>query len=334
MNRNTVCFVSICSFLSAQYAARTAIEIEAIVVKTSFTAGQFQPWANKYLSISNLPQDYEEYTIETVRLRVVGEPDESKQYLIVFDKRTLAPFVSLGAGNLIYNINGQEEYTEPEPTALPTFDKPDRGMPSLPREFNLATTKGKQAEVLANYLYEVREHKNNLLSGTLEQMPQDGQAIRIMLERLEMEERRVLRLFTGDTIRTAQRHVWRILPEYDDMNERTIFRFSSERGVQEANSSIGTPVQLSIAITERAPELNEKELKRQSKLEGIIFNKPGTGLVSLSHSGRVLARETLPLTQVGSTQALSRRMFNIKEAGNTAVYFDPNTGAILKIVSE
>lgn len=29
MNRNTVCFVSICSFLSAQYAARTAIEIEA-----------------------------------------------------------------------------------------------------------------------------------------------------------------------------------------------------------------------------------------------------------------------------------------------------------------
>lgn len=313
---------------------RTVVEVEAIVVKTSYTPGAYQPWASKYLSVLSQPSAIESYKIEGVHLSVAGEPDPDKQYLVAFEKKSLAPFVSLGTGNIIYNINGQEEYVAPQATTLPTFAEPDRTLPSLPREFSLATTKGKQAELLASYLYEVREHKANLLSGSLEQMPKDGEAIRIMLERLEAEERRCLRLFLGDTVHKAERHVWRITPEHDDMNERTLFRFSPELGILKAESSNGTPAQLSIAITERAPELDDKELKKQSKLEGIIFNKPGAGLVSLSLGGKQLAKETLPLTQVGSIQALSKRMFNLKDSGNTAIYFDPRTGAILKVVGE
>lgn len=313
---------------------RTVVEVETIIVKTSYSPGAYQPWASKYLSVLSHPNTTQSYAIEGVHLRVVGEPDPEKQYLVAFEKKSLAPFVSLGAGNLIYNINGQEEYVAPTPTALPTFAEPDRTMPSLPREFSLATTKGKQAELLAGYLYEVREHKANLLSGSLEQMPKDGEAIRIMLERLEAEERRCLRLFLGDTVHKAERHLWRITPEHEDMNERMLFRFSDEQGLLPADCPSGMPAQLSIAITERAPELDDKELKKQSKLEGIIFNKPGAGLVSLSLGGKQLAKETLPLTQVGSIQALSKRMFNLKDSGNTAIYFDPRTGAILKVVGE
>ena len=98
----------------------------------------------------------------------------------------------------------------------------------------------------------------------------------------------------------------------------------------------GTPIHLSLRATERTEELPEKEQKKKEKqLEGsIVYNLPGQALVTLSCEGRTIASDKLPLTQLGSKQALAPKMFNLTQGQATAVYFDIRTGAILDIRQE
>ena len=56
--------------------------------------------------------------------------------------------------------------------------------------------------------------------------------------------------------------------------------------------------------------------------------------MTLNYEGRTIASDKLPLTQLGSKQALAPKMFNLTQGQATAVYFDIRTGAILDIRQE
>ncbi len=315
---------------------KTEIEVSALVVETTTTPGVLHPWASKYLGTMPLQQEGKRYHLAGVALRVVGVPDSEKQYLVAFDRKTVAPFVRLAPGNLIYSINGDAD-PAPEAPALtiPSPVVPDRAMPALPREYSLATTEAKRAEIAATYIYDLREHAMGVVTGDAENMPKDGDAMRLALEHLRREEQRTLRLFLGDTTQTARIHRWRVVPETEDVDGRILFRFSTEWGVVEADDLSGDAVYLSSHIVERAPALDEKEQRRRdAKPEGIVYNMPGTADVRINLGDRELAKARLPITQVGTTQTLAKRMLNIKEGATTAVYFDLNTGALLRVTSE
>lgn len=313
---------------------RTQLEVIATVRERIYTPGVYAIWAEKYLGVPMPNRAERQYAITDVQIRTYGVADTEKQYLIAFDKRTIAPFVSLGQNNLIYNINGREEPKLETKTQLPTPTLPDRALPALPREYSLATSEAKQAELAAAYLYEVREAAMSIVTGEVESMPKDGESMRLILDKLRTEEKRTLRLFAGDTTERYTQHRWEITPESEDMNGRILCRFSEAEGVLDAMAREGYPVLFSLQITERAPELNNKDRKKHEKLEGITYNVPGAGIATVDYSGRPLARQSVPITQVGGVQVLSKKMFNVKDAGITAVYFDPNTGALERIVNE
>lgn len=313
---------------------RTEIEVSAIVLERTMTPGELYPWAVKYLGTEPINTARREYELAGVAMRLVGVPDTTRQYLIAFDRRSVAPFVRLAPGNLLYSINGSQE-PSPTPTGLtlPPPVVPDRTMPTLPRDYSLATTAARRAEVAAAYIFDLREHLLGVVSGEAEQMPRDGEAMRLALAHLRTEEARTTRLFLGDTTTVARLYTGRIVPE-EGMTGHTVFRFSPEWGIVDADDLSGDPIQLDLSVIERAPALDDKEQKKRDKMEGFAYNLPGTADIRLRLNGRVLVTERLPLTQLGTIQYLAKRMLNLKEGATTAIYFDPTTGALSRVTNE
>lgn len=314
---------------------QTELEITAIVRQSTYTPGTFAPWAERYLSLTPTLGTETKYELTHIDMKAIGVPDPSKEYLVLFDKKTVAPFVTLTQDGIIYSINGQQApLSEAEPIQ-PADTLPSRIMPALPKEYSLATSSYKQAEILAGYLYEVRESLMSIVTGNAEYLPKDGESMRLTLEQLRIEERRALRLFVGDTAVRYSTYRWRVKPELEDMHGRELCRFSSDQGVLATAEVAGQPLFFDLHIESRGDKLTEKEQKRLARLEGVVYNVPGTALVDLRlGSEKPILSRRISLPQVGTVQALSKRMFNLAEGANTAVYFDPITGEITSIRNE
>lgn len=313
---------------------RTEYLITATVLHKHFTPGELAPWSAKYLGKETELQERNNYELLDIRVSPASVADTTKRYVVAFDKKSIAPFVNLTHNGTLYSINGSIAPKEQEPYRAPIYPQVDRSMPALPQEYSLATNKSKRAELAATYLYEVREHAMSIVSGSVEQMPKDGESMRLILDKLKTEEKRVLRLFEGDTTYRTERVSFRIVPETEDMNDRLLFRLSTQWGIVANDDLSGEPITFTMKIIERSPTLEPKERLRREKLEGIVYNVPGLAELIVSLREKELLRARLPITQVGTTQSLSRKMFNIKEYGKTAVYLDPYSGALDRVTTE
>ena len=321
---------------------QTKVQISIVVRERTYTPGVLSSYADKYLSQKATAEPTRTYEITGSALRILGEPDTTKLYLIAFDKKSTAPFVMLTDRGILYSINGSMGSTEESsshylpPVQVLEQKVADRALPSLPREYAQAGTKSKQAEIAANYLYEVRESAMNILTGSVDNMPKDGESMRLVLDRLRAEERRTQRLFLGDTTERVTTYSFVYDPTGEDARDVVIARFSELGGLVGRDDLSGAPVLLSLQATERAEPLGEKEQRKKDKqLEGsVVYTLPGEALLTLTYEGRKLASDKLPLTQLGTQQALAPKMFNLAPSQPTAVYLDTRTGAILSIHQE
>lgn len=313
---------------------KTEYEVSVLVLEKRFTPGPLAPWATKYLGYDVLVEEQRSSEIIQAEIRAIGVPNLDKRYLVAFDKKTIAPFVSLSDAGILYSINGSKAIERHNSSIIaPSYPNPDRTMPALSREYSLAITDSKRAEIAATYLYEVRENALNIVAGEVEQMPKDGESMRLILDKLKAEESRTLRLFEGDTTQIAYVKTWRVVPSDQDQ-KLVLFNFSPDFGIVADGDVSGSPVVLDIRVIDRTPALDPKELARREKSEGIVYNLPGLAEVSLLSDGQIIKSERLPLTQVGTIQTLSKKMLNIKESGTTSIYFDIRSGALDRITTE
>ncbi len=313
---------------------KTELDVIVSVKETIYQKGKYQAWAKKFLALEPKAQNERKFSIDGVRCQVVGVPDEEKQYLVAFDKKSIAPCLYLGEGNLIASVNAKTLPKQEKEVKQKANKEADTTFPALPRDYTMATTEAKRAEIVANYIYEVRETMNDIVLGRAEQMPSDGEAMQLVLGRLKQEEARAKRLFLGDTVVHYRELHFRIQPKREAIKQDTLFRFSPDWGVVEKSDLSGDAVFVSLDIIEEHPELTEQERKKLEKKEGLIYNLTGIGLLRLELNGKELLQERVPLTQLGTIQALNKKMFNLKEGAQTAVFFDQRTGAIERISNQ
>ncbi len=313
---------------------KTEIDVIVSVKEESYQKGQYQAWAKKYLALEPKAKNETKFSIEGIRSELVGVPDEDKQYLVAFDKKSVAPCLYLGAGNLIASVNAKVQPRKKAEVLQKANKEIDSTSPALPRDYTMATTEAKRAEIVANYIYELRETMNDIVLGQAEQMPSDGEAMKLVLNRLKQEERRAKRLFLGDTIVRYRELRFRIKPTREAIEEGTLFRFSPDWGLVDKSDLSGDPVLYSLDIIEALPELSAKEREKLEKKEGLIYNLTGVGLLSIKLNDETLLEQRLPLTQLGSIQSLNKKMFNLKSGATTSVIFDQRTGAIEQISNQ
>lgn len=314
---------------------KTELVVDAEVTQVTCKAGPYYLYAEKYLGVKNAITDDEVYyELGKVKLINRGVPDKNNTYIVSFKPGTVAPYAYLTEEGLLCSINA--EYI-PEPV-------PESGSPAketkktvatdasvLSEELLMAGSTAKQAEVAARQIYRIRESRMNILTGEADNLPPDGQAMKLVIEELEAQEQALTNLFVGVMTRTTEHYEITVEPT-DDLEKEILFRFSRHLGVVDADDLGGEPVYMNLKAIERAPQLDPKEAEKKEKsLKGIVYNVPGKAGIEIFTGRKSLYKGEAQITQFGTQEDLAPVMFEDKKAP-VKVYFYPETGAIKQII--
>jgi hypothetical protein len=313
---------------------KTSFVINVEVTKISIKAGPYYKYAERYLGVKDVPaEDRVYYELGEITLTNKGVPDENNRYMIEFKQKTVAPFVYLTDEGLLCAINA--EYTpdaEPPKKETPENKQQPSGVSVsvFTEELLMAGSIAKQAEVAAKQIYKLRESKTDILTGDADNMPPDGEAMKIVITKLEEQEKALTKLFTGTEAREVSYFDVSILPE-DELEHEVLFRFSSKLGILDADDLAGEPVYMNLKALERTPELDPKEAaKKEKEFKGVIYNVPGKALVEIVRTNKtILKRETL-VVQFGTQEALIPVLLEDKKEPVKVIFY-PGTGTIKQI---
>ena len=323
---------------------QTEIKIEAEATRQHYEPGQFSKYAERYLRLRDVKQEAEtSWTLDEVKVNIVGVPDPSNIYFVEMKDRTTAPLMELTADGIVRSINlpfsGDKKVEQPQ-----AKQQEDEALPDprtfLTEEILMTNSTAKMAELVAREIYSIRESKNALLRGEAENLPKDGAQLQIMLDNLNKQEKAMVQMFEGKVTTEKHHFTKRVTPE--EMSNHVVFRFSKKLGFVEADDLAGEPVELSIVNKQLIPEQPaEPEGKssrsifsiltngNKSAIEGVAYNVPGKADVKLTYQHKDIINTELSLTQFGTREYLADQLFNRNTV--TKVLFDVNTGALLKI---
>ena len=323
---------------------QTEIKIEAEATRQHYEPGQFSKYAERYLRLRDVKQEAEtSWTLDEVKVNIVGVPDPSNIYFVEMKDRTTAPLMELTADGIVRSINlpftGDKKAEQPQ-----AKQQEDEALPDprtfLTEEILMTNSTAKMAELVAREIYSIRESKNALLRGEAENLPKDGAQLQIMLDNLNKQEKAMVQMFEGKVTTEKHHFTKRVTPE--EMSNHVVFRFSKKLGFVEADDLAGEPVELSIVNKQLIPEQPaEPEGKssrsiisiltngNKSAIEGVAYNVPGKADVKLTYQHKDIINTELSLTQFGIQEYLAPQLFNRNTV--TQVLFDVNTGALLKI---
>ncbi len=314
---------------------KTELVVDAEVTKVVCKAGPYYQYAEKYLGVKDaVTEDEVHYELGKLTLVNHGVPDADNTYIVEFKGGTVAPYAYLTEEGLLCSINA--EYT-PEESPLKTIQKSAKKPAKvtdasvLSEELLMAGSTARQAEVAAKQIYRIRESRMNILTGEADNLPPDGEAMKLVIQQLEEQEKSLTNLFTGIETRETTHYEVSITP-YDDLEGEVLFRFSKKMGIVDADDLGGTPVCMNLKATDRAPVLDAKEAEKKEKsMKGIIYNIPGKASIEISMNRKTLYKGEAQITQFGTREGLAPVMFEDKKAP-VKVYFYPETGAIKQII--
>ncbi|MBE6300414.1 MAG: DUF4831 family protein [Parabacteroides distasonis] len=314
---------------------KTSLLVNAEVIKITSKAGPYYKYAEKYLGVKNaISEDKVYYQLGKISLENKGIPDPDNTYIVEFKSGTVAPYAYLTEEGLLCSINA-EYMPEKSTTEEARKRKQQSGQIAdasvLSEELLMAGSTAKQAEVAAKQIYRIRDSRLNILTGEADNLPPDGEAMKLVIQQLEEQEQALTNLFTGIQVRDTSDYEITIDP-YDDLEKEILFRFSPQLGIVAADDLGGAPVYLDLKAIDRAPALEPKEAEKKEKsLKGIIYNIPGKASIAISMNKKTLLKGEVQVTQFGTQEGLAPVMFEDKKAP-VKIYFYPETGAIKQII--
>ena len=312
---------------------KTQIELEIKANKIRYTPGEFSKYANRYLRLNNVSTDPEEYwELTSVKITPIGVPNGDATYFVKLKDKTVAPLIELTENGVIKSIN--VPYTKSNtPKAhgvTPTIPNKINPRDFLTEEILIASSTAKMAELVAKEIYNIRESKNALLRGQADNTPSDGAQLKIMIDNLNAQEEAMTEMFAGTRDKEEKTFTIRLTPD-KELENAVVFRFSKKLGVVSNDDLAGVPyyINLKDLKTVKMPQEDEKKKK---DLDGIAYNVPGQALVTLTDGKKKLYESEIPVTQFGIIEYLAPVLFN--KNSTIKVYFDPNTGGLLKVERE
>ena len=213
---------------------KTSFIINAAVTKVTVKAGPYYRHAEQYLGVKNVAtEDVVYYELGKVTLTNKGVPDKENIYKIEFKQKTVAPFAYLTRDGLLCAIN--ENYTpEIEDEERLVEQKKSATSPTsvYTEDLLMAGSVARQAEVAAKQIYHLRDSRTNIITGEADNLPPDGEALKIVISKLEEQEKALTNLFVGTEVRETEYFDISIIPE-DELNREILFRFSTKLGILE-----------------------------------------------------------------------------------------------------
>ncbi|MEG1563552.1 MAG: DUF4831 family protein [Bacteroides sp.] len=310
---------------------KTQIEIAIRANKVSYVPGEFYKYAERYLRLNNVTSNPQEYwELVNVQVNATGIPDSENVYFVKMKDKTVAPLIELTEDGIIKSINRPTSIKKGIPATPLTaaIKKSVNPRDFLTEEILMSSSSAKMAELIAKEIYNIRESRNALVRGQADNMPKDGEQLKLMLDNLEEQEHAMTEMFAGTRKIEEKVFTIRLTPNKEFKNE-IAFRFSKKLGIVANNDLAGEPAYINLKNM-KTLHLPQEEGKR--KVEGIAYNVPGKALVTLTKGKDILFEGELPITQFGSVEYLAPALFNKK--ATTMVSFNPATGGLVKVDRE
>ena len=309
---------------------KTQIELEIKANKVSYTPGEFSKYADRYLRLTNVSAEPDEYwELNSVKVKSVGVPNSETTYFVKLKDKTVAPLMELTEDGIVKSINVPYSKSNETKKAAPVTPATVKANPRdfLTEEILMASSTAKMAELVAKEIYNIRESKNALLRGQADNTPSDGAQLKIMLDNLNLQERAMTEMFSGTLKEEPQTFTIRLTPK--EMNNEVAFRFSKRLGIVANDDLAGEPYYISITDL-KTPAIPEEDGKK--KVDGVAYNVPGRAHVILTGNNKKIFDGELPVTQFGTIEYLAPVLFN--KNSTIKVLFDTATGGLIKVDRE
>ena len=316
------------------FLPKTAVNVTLLVEKTSYQPGEFCRYAERFLRLRDVsPESSVAYRIVGIKQYPVAVADTAKRYAVKFDAKTVASNVRLSDDGVLLAIN-----TDPvENASVQRFVAAPRGSLPNPRRFMSeeilsAGSTAKMAELTAQDIYEIRESRNLLVRGQADNMPKDGDQLRLMLHQLDLQDRVLTSLFAGNISKDTAEYIFTVIPD-KEIQRDILFRFSQKLGLLDQDDLGGTPYYIIIKDLQTVPPAEPVDPKKKNKpVQGIYVNIPGKMRVSVSNATQTLVTDDFPAGQFGNVELLSGALFNKRYT--TRLTLNPVSGAVERLDAE
>ncbi|MBP5776657.1 MAG: DUF4831 family protein [Prevotella sp.] len=316
------------------FLPKTAIQITVQIEKSTYTPGDFCKYAERYLRIKGVsPTPSVSYRITAIRQEAIAVADTTKGFAVKFDAKTSATNVRLSDDGILLAINAEPKKLD----APQKYTPAPRSAAINPRQYMseeilAAGSTAKMAELTAQDIYEIRESRNLLVRGQADNMPKDGEQLRLMLNQLDQQDRAMTSLFTGTTVNDTTEHTITIVPD-KDINRQILFRFSQKLGLVDQDDLAGTPYYITIEDLKTVPAPEPVDPKKKGKqVPGVYVNIPGRLRSTVSNAKEALVTAEFPAGQFGNVELLSGALFNKRYT--TRLWLHPLSGAVEKLEAE
>ena len=293
------------------FLPKTAVRVVVQVEKTTYTPGEFCKYADRYLRLKDVSSESSvSYRMTDLRVEPVAMAYTTKGFSVKFDPKSVAANIALSDDGVLLAINATPKPADVKPAFRPA-PKPATMNPRqlMSEEILAAGSTAKMAELTAQDIYEIRESRNLLIRGQADNMPKDGEQLKLMLSQLEMQDRALSSLFSGQTVKDTTEKVMIIM----------------------ADKLAGEPYYIRVANLRIVP-MPDADDKKKKQEPGLYINVPGKMKVTLYDAVEPIHVEELPAGQFGNVELLSGALFNKRYA--THIWMNPISGAVDRLEAE
>lgn len=310
------------------------IEAERVVRKP----GEFYKYALKYLDTKPITEPSESWDVKSITVYPRGVADEERRYLMQF-KNGSTPFIIVNDENLPLAVNTEQIPATDAPVipqaqaAAPTPLQTPTARQAVTEEMLQSQSTAKRAELAAAQIYALRQSRTDLITGQAEQMPPDGNAMKLILDNINAQEAALTAMFLGTEQHSTEVETVTVTPT-GDVSDMVVARLSAIDGIVGADDLTGSPIYLNLSIEQEGEmPVNEKGEEKRFPKGGVAYAIPGSANVAVTWHGRDLWTGTVPMAQFGVVFGLDPGMFTDKKAP-AYLLLDPVTGAIRELGSK
>ena len=312
---------------------KTSFIVNAEVTKKTVKAGQYYRYAERYLGVKDIAtEDYVSYELGRVTVINKGIPDPENAFKIEFKQKTVAPFVYLTSDGLLCAINEEYIPEKPEESANPEQKKASTQPISsvFTEELLMAGSAPRQAEIAAKQIYRLRESRTDILTGEADNLPPDGDALKLVISKLDEQIETLTQLFIGTETYETSYFDMSIVPE-KELEKEILFRFSSKLGILDSDDLGGEPIYMNLKPLAGIPALDPKEAEKKLKeMKGVIYNNPGKAEMEIIRNTRTILKKVVDVVQFGTQDVLLPSMLDDKKEPHRILFY-PDLGAIKHI---
>lgn len=315
------------------YSPKTTITVDFTYVVETHEQGIYSDFAEAMLGTD--AAETENRTIYTLQKAQIGTassadysrphkviPDACVPMLLTINEKGVLKGYNLPAEHSVKSDNKHKSSTNKAQTSdkyLPVSIAP------YPEEVLEAATPLAQANAVAKQIFRIRETRMYLLNGEVEHLPADGQAMKLVLDELDKQEKALTELFIGKkSVRTEHKRIL-LQPSEED----NLYFFSEENGFTNADNLDADTIRVKMSLHAQQLKANDNKKKKGAALSQIVYNLPGSACVSVSYGGRIIEKRTVAVAQLGVDVPLAKEVFTGSEL--PIIVFNEKTGNIVSI---